>query len=87
MISLPLYPFLFAYFFFLLAWIIFFFINVGHLVHTGTFTLASFVVTFFFIAFSAFVFFFTILLLQNTDWRTPMVFFNSSSLNGIFPSP
>ncbi len=86
MISVPLYIFLFAYFFFLLAWGVFFFVNVGHLVHTGTLTIPSFIATFLFIAFAAIVLFFTLAQLATVDWQQSVVLWNTDWLGHVFSS-
>lgn len=82
MVNIPLYIFLFIYFFFLLTFVAFFLVNIGHLVRTGTFTLASFLVTFGFLAFTAIVSWFTWILLAGTDWQQPLTVWDSGWFGG-----
>ncbi len=82
MISIPLYPFLFAYGFFLLAAAAFFFVNIGHLVHTGTLTFASFFATFLFLAACVVVLWFTWQLTLNVNWQQMFPIWNSAWVSG-----
>jgi len=68
MISIPLYYFLFAYFFFLLIFAIFSIINFSHIFQTGNITFTSFIVTAIILALTIFTLFFTWSLLQNVNW-------------------
>lgn len=84
MISPPLYVFLFIYLGFLLFFTVFIFINFTHLFHTGTFTLASFLVSFFFLAYTAIVLWGTWNFLQTVDWQQPVVIWNNAWLGNTF---
>ena len=82
MISIPLYFFLFAYFFFLLIFVVFSIINFGHIFQTGGITFASFIVTAIILALTVFTLFFTWSLLQDvnlTDTRQITNWFGNGS--------
>lgn len=80
MITIPLYPFLFIYGFLLLAVAALFFVNVGHLIHTGTLTIYSFFATFIFLALSVIILWFTWQILGAINWQQPIVVWNSAWL-------
>lgn len=82
MLTIPLYIFLFIYFFFLLTFVAFFLVNISHLARTGTFTMASFLVTFGFIALSVIILWFTWTLLNGTDWQQPLTIWNGEWSGG-----
>jgi len=84
MLTLPLYIFLFIYFAFLAIFAIFSLINFYHILTTGTFTLNSFVITFFVFSLTVLTLYFTYSLLNNIDWQTEVVLFNSSWITNIF---
>lgn len=84
MVSVPLYVFLFIYFFFLLAWAAFFLINVSHLVHTGTMTVASFSATIAFLAFSAVILLATFYFLKDISWQEPVILWNNQWFGSVF---
>lgn len=83
MITIPLYTFLFAFLFFLLFFLGFFLVNVGHLFRTGTFTLVSFISTFFFLALSALVLWGLWYTLQGIDWQMPVTLWSSGWNSGV----
>ncbi|HLD60646.1 MAG TPA: hypothetical protein VJA27_00735 [Patescibacteria group bacterium] len=85
MITIPLYFILFIYGFFLLGFSVFFFINLGHLVRTGTFTFVSFFVSCAFIVFILLVLWTTWYLLQGVNWQEPITLWNGNWL-GSFDS-
>lgn len=68
MISIPLYFFLFAYFFFLVAFLVFSVINLSHIFQTGGVTFTSFVVTAIMFALIIFTLFATWFLLKDVSW-------------------
>lgn len=84
MVSIPLYIFLFIYLLFLAVFAIFMFINLYHLVASGSLTLTSFFVTFFLLAFAFLVLYSTWQLIQSVDWRTPVAIFSRSWFGGGF---
>lgn len=84
MIALSLYLFLFLY----LAGVVLFatlmFVCIGHLVHTGTFTLPSFVVTAACLAAVAIIFWLTWYWLLGTDWQAPVTIWNNAWFGNVF---
>lgn len=84
MVTVPLYVFLFLYFGFLLFFATFLVIGFSQLVHTGAFTLASFLVSFFFLAYTAVVLWGTAGLLAGLDWQQPVTVWNSAWLGNVF---
>ncbi len=83
MITLPLYILLFAYFGFLAIFVIFAFINLLHIVRTGSMTMASFVITFICFAATIFTLFATWTLLQGVDWQERALIWDSAWFSGI----
>jgi|GEM_PF-1114188 len=86
MFSLPLYIFLFIYIFFLIIFSIFAFINIAHIVQTGSMTFTSFCVTFLTLILTVFVFFATWWLLKDVDWQTQAMVWNSEWIGNLFSS-
>ncbi len=86
MISIPLYIFLFIYFFFLITFAAFFLINMSHLVRTGTLTLASLSATLAFLVFSAFILVATFYFLHGFDWQQPVILWNNQWFGSVFSS-
>lgn len=84
MISVPLYIFLFIYFFFLIGFAAFFFINLGHFVHTGTMTFASFFATVSFLVFSTVVLMATFYIVREVSWQQTVTLWNMQWLGSIF---
>lgn len=85
-ITIPFYSVLFVYGFFLLTFAAFALFNIGHLVQTGTFTFASFLVTFLFLAATAVIIWTTWNLLPDIDWTVPAPIWNAGWLRD-FLSP
>ena len=86
MVTIPFYNVLFVYGFFLLTFITFALFDIGHLARTGTFTFASFLVTFLFLAATAILIWITWNLLPDVDWAMPMPIWNADWLRN-FLSP
>jgi len=86
MISIPLYVFLFIYFFFLLGFLAFFFVNISHLVHTGTMTFASFAATIIFLAFSGAILLATFYFIRDLDWQATLTLWDNRWIGSIFSS-
>lgn len=86
LITLPVYTLLFLYLIFLTIFAIFSIVNVYHVVVTGTFTLASFFITFFVSVLTVITLYFTWHLLKDIDWQQPMTLFNSDWITDVFPS-
>lgn len=68
MITIPLYILLFAYLFFLVVFVIFSAINLGHIFQTGGVTFTSFVATAIILTLTVFTLFFTWFLLKDITW-------------------
>jgi uncharacterized membrane protein YhhN len=81
--NIPLYIFLVIYAFFLIAFILFFIINIGHLYNTGTFTPLSMSITLIVIVLSAAVLFTTWTQAQLVDWSQPLLVMDSSWLDSL----
>jgi hypothetical protein len=88
MISIPLYIILFFYFIFLAIFATFILINLYHIVATASFTLVSFMTTFFIFASTILILYFTIELLGAAaiDWKTPLISFDTTWVRNIFGS-
>jgi hypothetical protein len=76
LITIPLYIILFLYLIFLAIFAVFSLINIYHIVMSASFTLASFVITFFVFILTVLTLFFTWYLLQDVYWQTPILIFN-----------
>lgn len=72
MFTVPLYIILFIYFGFLTVFVIFSIFNFYHIVTSGSFTMASFVFTFFIFALTILTLYFTYQLLLAVDWKGPL---------------
>ena len=83
MFSLPLYVFLIIYSAFLAIFAVFAFVNIFHIIETGTLTGVSFIVTFLSMALTALALYATWYFLQNTDWQQAVVIWNSDWLKGV----
>ena len=70
---IPLYSLLIIFTIFLAIFFIFLIINVYHIVASASFTLPSFVVTFFVTATSLLILYGTWFLLQGIDWQQPLI--------------
>lgn len=86
MVAVPFYYILFVFGFFLLTFITFALVNIAHLVRTGTFTVASFLVTFLFLSGTAIIVWFTVYLLQNVGWTQTVPVWNGDWIKN-FLSP
>ena len=86
LITLPLYILFFLYLIFLAIFAGFSIVNIYHVVATGTFTLPSFLITFFISALTVVTLYFTWYLLQDINWQQPMTLFDSAWIAGVFPS-
>ena len=86
MISIPLYIILFLYFLFLAVVATFMLIHLYHIVATASFTLVSFIITFFIFASTTLILFFTAELLKaaHINWQTPLVLFDIEWMRNIF---
>ncbi len=78
MITIPLYIILFIYLAYLAVLMIFYYINLSHLIHNGALTIISFSITIFIIFLNATALFFTYALLNSVDWQQPLTLWNSS---------
>ncbi|HQF57401.1 MAG TPA: hypothetical protein PK831_02775 [Candidatus Magasanikbacteria bacterium] len=83
MFEISLYIFLFIYFGFLAIFFIFSILNFYHIVVTASFTLASFIVSFFVFSLATLILYATWYLLINVDWQTAVPLFNYEWFNGI----
>ncbi len=83
-LSFPLYVFLFAFFGFLLIFLIFFFIDIYHLFETSSLTLASLAVTILVFTVSTLTLFIVWYLLQDVNWKTPITIFDSTWITNLF---
>ncbi|HBF67313.1 MAG TPA: hypothetical protein DDW36_02710 [Candidatus Magasanikbacteria bacterium] len=77
--SIPLYVLLFVYGVAVIIFIIFFAVNIYHIVATGTFTYAATVITTVVIALSIAVLVLTVILLRDTQWSQMVTLWGSSS--------
>ena len=84
MLTVPLYFFLFAYLIFLAIFAVFSILNFYHILETASFTLVSFVTTFFIFSLTILTLYFTQQLLIEIDWQTPVTLFNSSWISNVF---
>lgn len=84
MITIPFVALLFLYFFFLIGFLVFSLINIGHLAATGTVTMASLTAATLFIIFSLVVIFFTWVNVAGVDWQAPLVVWSISWLSPIY---
>ena len=83
MFEIPLYIFLFIYFGLMVIFFIFSMVNFYHIVTTASFTMTSFIVSFFIFSLTILTLYATWYLLNNTDWQTTVPLFNTEWLNGI----
>lgn len=84
MLTIPLYFFLFAYLIFLAIFAAFSIVNFYHILATASFTLASFILSFFVFALTTLTLYFTWQLTIDVNWQTPVTLFNSSWLTNFF---
>lgn len=76
MLAIPLYIFFGLYLLLFAVFVLFFIINIAHLVQTGSLTFVSFLVTFIFCASIALLLYATVNLLAETDWQQEIIIFN-----------
>jgi len=81
-IALPLYIFLFAYLIFLAIFIAFSIINFYHIVATASFTIASFMMSFFVFAITILTLYMTYTLLMDVNWQQTFLLFDTSWFTG-----
>ena len=84
MIEIPLYFFIWGYAAVVLFLVIFLFIDLFHLVHTGTLTMASFIVTVGCGAAIVLIFWATWVLLQDTDWGLSITLWDNNWFGTVF---
>ena len=77
--TIPLYFLLLAYGIAVVIFVIFFAVNVYHIVSTGTFTYAATVMTSLIIGLSIFVLIITILLLRDVSWSQSVTLWGGTS--------
>ncbi|MBU2542122.1 hypothetical protein KJ785_01000 [Patescibacteria group bacterium] len=82
MLTIPLYTFLFLYLIFLVFFVAFSIINFYHIVTTASFTLASFIITFFTFTLTVLTLYFTWQIVNVIDWQVDVILFNSEWLTG-----
>lgn len=83
--NISLYIFLFVYFLFIVAFLIFTFVNLYHLATTASLTPVSFVFTFFVLASAVIILYFTAMFLINVDWTQSL--FGGVNTTGNFSDP
>ena len=86
MFAIPLYITLGIYLLLLAIFVLFFIINIAHLVQTGSLTFVSFVVTFLFLSSVIMLIFATMNLLAGTDWQQDLIIFNKEWFVRLFIS-
>ena len=86
MIAIPLYILFILYTLFLATLAVFLLINLYHIIATASFTLVSFLITFFVFASLALVIYGTWVTLvgNEIDWQQPLVLFNGEWLSSLF---
>lgn len=83
MIEIPLYIFLFIYFALLIVCFIFSLVNFYHIINTASFTMSSFIISFFIFSLTILTLYSTWYLLSGTNWQNIVTLFNSDWLNNI----
>ncbi|MFH1947067.1 MAG: hypothetical protein ABIJ23_02840 [Candidatus Magasanikbacteria bacterium] len=82
MLTIPLYTFLFLYLIFLVIFVAFAIINFYHIVMTASFTLASFIITFFTFTLTVLTLYFTWQVISTVNWQADVLLFNTEWLTG-----
>ncbi len=82
MLTIPLYTFLFLYLIFLVIFVAFAIINFYHIVTTASFTLASFIITFFTFTLTVLTLYFTWQVINTANWQADVLLFNTEWLTG-----
>ena len=78
LITIPLYVILFIYLAFLVIFLILSLLNFYHIVVTGSFAMASFIMSFFIFALTILTIYFTYQLLSTVDWQQTLLEFNTN---------
>lgn len=84
MTSIPLYTIAIFYLIFLGIFVVFAFINIMHIIETGTFTFISMVFTIKIIALTFLILYVTWYLLQSTDWHYLITIWNDDWIKDTF---
>jgi glucan phosphoethanolaminetransferase (alkaline phosphatase superfamily) len=84
MLALPLYFLLIIYALFVLVVMYLMWVNLSHLLNTGTFTFTSLSVTLIMLALMLVIFFFTWQALAGVDWQESITIFNTNWFQGLF---
>lgn len=86
MLTIPLYSFLFVYWLFVALFVFFMLVNLYHIISTASFTLPSFLFTFFIFAGTTLVLYGTFMVLGDAgiDWQTRVVLFHPDWLGNVF---
>ncbi|KKQ26930.1 MAG: hypothetical protein US42_C0018G0004 [Candidatus Magasanikbacteria bacterium GW2011_GWC2_37_14] len=77
-ITIPLYVILFIYLAFLAVFLIFSLLNFYHIVVTGSFAMASFIMSFFIFSLTILTLYFTYQLLIDVNWQQTLLEFNTN---------
>lgn len=83
MLTIPLYIILFIYFGYLAVFVVFSLLNFYHIISTASFTMASFIISFFVFTLTFLTLYFTWQLLLDVDWKMTINLFNLEWFNGI----
>ena len=86
MLEIPLYIFLFLYFVFLAIFAAFYLIIIYHIIHSASFTLASFLMSFFIFAVTVLTLYGTITFLEGIDWQQIAVSIDFGLVGDLFSS-
>ena len=81
MLIVPLYIFLFIYLIFLAIFAAFSLVNIYHIIMSASFTLSSFVISFFISILTILTLYFTWYLLIDVNWKETIIFFDSTWIN------
>lgn len=87
MVIFPLYIIGFIYLAFLAVFAVFAFVNIMHIIQTGTFTRMSFLITLFVMAFTALILYATWYFLKDTDWQQTLFVWNTEGIKNLFSAP
>lgn len=82
MVIIPLYIILFIYFLFLIVFTFFSILNFYHIIITGSFTMASFIASFFIFVLTVLTLYFTWQLLLPIDWKITLLEINAGLWSG-----
>lgn len=84
MFEVPLYIFLFLFFIFLAIFAAFYIMIIYHIVASASFTLTSFLMSFFIIAVTTLTLYAATYLLSGVDWRQTVFSFDTRGFTGMF---